>query len=160
MTSRIVSAVWTGMGILAFWLSWPFLFVLMYHTTRVRVLVHHNEQILLVRNWYGSGQWQLPGGGLKRGESPENGARRELMEEISLRITPSQLTQLTSLRVVHEKQLRFTCQTFSCQLSDREQVKPGHYDIDAYSWVSVDEALQEYHISTSARRALTQWKKR
>ena len=143
---------------MVFWLSWPFLFARMYRTTRVRVLVYHDKKILLVRNWYGSGQWQLPGGGLMRGESPEHGACREVMEEVSIPITPSQLTQLTPLRVVHEKMLRFTYQTFTYQPSGRPQAKPERYDIDAYSWVSVDEALRDYHISASARRALTQWK--
>ena len=39
-------------------------------------------RILLVRHSYGPPGWFVPGGGLKRNEAPEDGARRELREEI------------------------------------------------------------------------------
>ena len=38
--------------------------------------------MLLVRHSYGPPGWFVPGGGLKRNEAPEDGARRELREEI------------------------------------------------------------------------------
>jgi len=45
-------------------------------------------RILLVRiaegSWSGVGQWTLPGGGLDFGESPRDGALRELTEETGL----------------------------------------------------------------------------
>ncbi len=40
-------------------------------------------RIVLVRLTYAPG-WRLPGGGLKRGETPEQGVLRELKEEIGL----------------------------------------------------------------------------
>ena len=40
-----------------------------------------NDQLLLIRLSYGSGGWNLPTGGLKRGEDIEVAARRELEEE-------------------------------------------------------------------------------
>lgn len=47
-----------------------------------RILAFDDEgQVLLVRHSYGSGQWMTPGGGLRRGEAPLAGARRELREE-------------------------------------------------------------------------------
>ncbi len=49
----------------------------------VCVIAHDLEgQVLLVRHSYGPPGWYLPGGGLKRKEVPEQGARRELREEI------------------------------------------------------------------------------
>ncbi|TMM47316.1 NUDIX domain-containing protein [Qipengyuania marisflavi] len=38
-------------------------------------------QILLVRHSYGPPAWYFPGGGLKRGETAEAAAKRELLEE-------------------------------------------------------------------------------
>lgn len=48
----------------------------------VSVIGHDFEgQILLVRHSYGPEGWYFPGGGVRRGESPEDAARRELREE-------------------------------------------------------------------------------
>jgi 8-oxo-dGTP pyrophosphatase MutT (NUDIX family) len=47
------------------------------------VAVYVGPQLLLVHTSYQAG-WQLPGGGVRRGETPEDAARRELGEEIGL----------------------------------------------------------------------------
>ena len=48
-------------------------------------VVLDNDHILLVRHSYREG-WGLPGGLSKRGEAPEDTARRETLEEVGLRI--------------------------------------------------------------------------
>lgn len=56
-------------------------------TTRgVKCLLTDGEQILLVRHTYGSRGWDLPGGSMKRGESPVTAARREMREELGVAI--------------------------------------------------------------------------
>jgi len=47
------------------------------------VAVWHNDQILLIRNSYKS-TYTLPCGGIERGETPREAARRELEEEVGL----------------------------------------------------------------------------
>jgi len=46
----------------------------------VRVMMIQNDQVLLVRHTYIEG-WYLPGGGVKRGETLDQAARREAHEE-------------------------------------------------------------------------------
>ncbi len=47
------------------------------------VAVHVGPTLLLVRSSYRA-EWNFPGGGIRRGETPEAAARRELAEEIGL----------------------------------------------------------------------------
>jgi ADP-ribose pyrophosphatase YjhB (NUDIX family) len=59
-------------------------------TIGVRVFLVKNQQILLVKHTY-SNQWFLPGGGLKKGETLEQAIRRELTEELGVRIEKLEL---------------------------------------------------------------------
>lgn len=47
------------------------------------VAVYVDQALLLVRSSY-LNEWNFPGGGIKRGETPDAAARRELAEEIGL----------------------------------------------------------------------------
>lgn len=55
-------------------------------------------RIMLVRHSYGPHAWYFPGGGVRRGETPEAAARRELVEETGCR-----LAQLTLVGVLEEE---------------------------------------------------------
>jgi ADP-ribose pyrophosphatase YjhB (NUDIX family) len=51
-------------------------------TVGVRVMLVGEDGILLVRHVYGERQWYLPGGGVKKGETLLDAARREAREEV------------------------------------------------------------------------------
>ncbi|MFZ0091568.1 MAG: NUDIX domain-containing protein [Solirubrobacteraceae bacterium] len=50
----------------------------------VKCLVCDRELVLLVRHTYGRRAWDVPGGSIKRQESPLSAARREMSEELGL----------------------------------------------------------------------------
>lgn len=54
-------------------------------THGVRVMLVYQNQIILVRHWYNS-LWVMPGGGIKKNETPEQAAVREVREELRLEI--------------------------------------------------------------------------
>jgi 8-oxo-dGTP diphosphatase len=62
----------------------------------VVVAVYVGPDLLLVCSSYRAG-WHLPGGGVRRGETPEEAARRELAEEVCLCVAallPAGLTRM------------------------------------------------------------------
>jgi len=48
------------------------------------VISNHSGGVLLLRHSYGPKVWALPGGGVGRGEDPEEAARREVQEELGI----------------------------------------------------------------------------
>ena len=54
-------------------------------TRGVRVLIIFQNEIVLVRHWYNS-LWVPPGGGIKKHETPEQAAIREVKEETGIEI--------------------------------------------------------------------------
>jgi 8-oxo-dGTP pyrophosphatase MutT (NUDIX family) len=58
------------------------------HTRGVKCVVRQGDAVLLVRHAYGDrGRWELPGGGIKRGEEPRATAAREAREELGMDLT-------------------------------------------------------------------------
>jgi 8-oxo-dGTP pyrophosphatase MutT (NUDIX family) len=50
----------------------------------VKCVLTRGENVLLVRHTYGHRGWDFPGGSIKRGESPQSAARREIGEELGV----------------------------------------------------------------------------
>jgi 8-oxo-dGTP pyrophosphatase MutT (NUDIX family) len=71
------------------------------HAQGVKCLLFDGERLLFVRHAYGDRTaWELPGGGLRRGEEPAVAARREMREELGVdldRWAPAGRTETTGL---------------------------------------------------------------
>lgn len=60
------------------------------HTHGALIAAWYEGQILLVKNSYRN-EYTLPGGYVRSGETPEQGAARELREEVGVDVLPSDL---------------------------------------------------------------------
>jgi 8-oxo-dGTP pyrophosphatase MutT (NUDIX family) len=62
-------------------------FLLRPNTIGVRCLITSGNNILLIQHSYGSSRWSVPGGGIKSSESLADAAKREVFEEVGIRIS-------------------------------------------------------------------------
>jgi 8-oxo-dGTP pyrophosphatase MutT (NUDIX family) len=71
----------------AYQLARVYWFVVRPTKSGVKCMITRGDEVLLVRHTYGDrNAWELPGGGVKRGEEPLAAARREMQEELGLAI--------------------------------------------------------------------------
>jgi ADP-ribose pyrophosphatase YjhB (NUDIX family) len=61
-------------------------FIFRPHTQGVKCLIECNEEYLLIQTSYSGKYWTLPGGGVRRSESPEEATNREVREELGIMI--------------------------------------------------------------------------
>lgn len=53
----------------------------------VKCIVERQDgKILFIKNTYGKGNWTLPGGQIEKGETPEEAAKREVLEEVGIKL--------------------------------------------------------------------------
>jgi 8-oxo-dGTP diphosphatase len=69
---------------LAFRVLQVFWFVARPQKHGVKCLITDRDRVLLVRHTYGRRSWDVPGGSIKRRESPLSAAHREMTEELGL----------------------------------------------------------------------------
>lgn len=74
----------TRLGLIAYLVLLPFLRRYLRRTSRAYILLAAEGKILVVKNILSRQQWHLPGGGIRKSETPEQAARRELREEVNL----------------------------------------------------------------------------
>jgi 8-oxo-dGTP pyrophosphatase MutT (NUDIX family) len=74
----------------AYLLLWAYRVVVRPELAGVKCILTEGDQVLLVRHTYGPREWDLPGGGIKRRESPRMAARREMHEELGIDIEDMQ----------------------------------------------------------------------
>lgn len=128
-----MKSLWQRSGTLAFWLGYPLLWVYLRFSTRTRVLVHVDDDILVVQGWLGKGQWQLPGGGVHRGEPSLEAALRELKEETGLTMESDQL-KLFYQGQHSQYGLRFKYDCYEARLKAKPAIKKQLLEITDIAW--------------------------
>lgn len=118
------------------------------HVLEVRCVVEHEGRLLLIRHTYGSMEWDLPGGGTKGSETPEDAAAREVYEEVG--ITLSGLRQAVVLRAGEDGRRVGT--VVFCARAVGPELRPRRAEIYDEGWFDWDRLPRQ--LSPAARRII------
>lgn len=143
------------LGLVAFWLAWPLLWIYLRFSKRTRILVVCKDEFLVVRGWLGTGQWALPGGGLHINEDPEQGVLRELKEETGIELMPSEIEFLYSGDCT-EYGLKTTYQCFAAKLKTKPVIRRQRLEIADIKWRSLADTTV---LTRDAKASLAWWHK-
>ncbi len=136
------------------------LFVSRHHVGAVGVVFNAAGQILLVEHVFRPHHaWGLPGGWIERGESPADAVRRELKEELKLRV---EVKRLLLCEPQGDKSQSSTPPglglAFYCRLVDEERLldnmatAPTAYEILSVEWVDPQEI--KWNLSALEQKAI------
>jgi len=112
-------------------------------TRGVKLILLHENEVLLVKNTYGY-RWILPGGGVHKNEEPEEAAKREAFEELGLKLLDLHpLTPFTT----YEEYKEDTVYSFYSQLNSRD-FQTETLEVDTAKWFSLDNLPKMGSVST------------
>ncbi len=118
------------------------------------VIFNSDNQVLLChRRDYDV--WNLPGGGLEDGETPQAGVIREVKEEVGLTVVVDRLVGVYSKPVKNDLVLAFTCHVTAGtpQLSD-EADAIDYFSIDALPENTMINHIQRIHGAAAAEECV------
>jgi len=104
-----------------------------------------DNHVLLVRA-VGTQKWDLPGGFLLYGESPEDGIKRELMEELQVKVEVERL--LIAIVDVYGTYNEYSLNLFYKVSLISDEIKPGA-EIEEIKWFDINRLPHIKYKSTS-----------
>jgi 8-oxo-dGTP pyrophosphatase MutT (NUDIX family) len=128
------SSWYTFSGLVAYRLLSPVLSLIfkLGKSERSRVVIHSKDtgEIILVKNWLGSGKYQLPGGGKNTDESIEQCGSREIQEELGINIRAD---NISLIKRVESTTYSYTKAFLICEVSssllDQKMLQIAHHEI-------------------------------
>lgn len=133
---------------LLFWVLWPLVWVYAPLRVRARTLVVCGDTFLVVKPYFGTNMWQLPGGGVRLGETTQHAAIRELYEEVGLRIEKA--SQLVPVATYKEKGLLLRYELFVAKLSVATELRYNK-EIATAEWLPIndDNSMLSQHVKVA-----------
>ncbi len=146
-------------GSFFYWTTWPLLYILVPLSRRVRIIVKVNDEILLVEGLHGNGDYMMPGGGIKKNESEEQAALRELYEETYIKLRNSNLRHICNIDHRRNGVLSHLV-VYELVLLEKPNVTSARdFEIVNYKWVSIRELQKTKRISTEVTYIMQKYDK-
>ncbi|EFK95169.1 protein containing NUDIX hydrolase, core domain [sediment metagenome] len=113
-----------------------------YRVSVKALILDEEKRFLLVKQ--DNGYWEFPGGGLDYGETPQDCIKRELFEELGLKVIRVDRNPFAFLTTKNLKGLNIACVYYKVQVQDLN-FKPSEECIEI-KFFSIDEVLKEQMI--------------
>lgn len=126
------------LGLIAYWLTWPGLKLVLKHTKRTRALIIVGDEIVVTKSWLGNGRWSLPGGGIKNHESEQQALIREVKEETGLLITAPQIKKLAD-KTYRQNGLAFPFALYKVTLPQKMTLQSVRSEVVESRWVKISD---------------------
>lgn len=121
-------------------------------TQGVKVIIESGGKILMIKNSYGGVRWNLPGGGVDKGETALDAALREAREEVGIQVDETTIQEIGSYVTTHEGKID-TVHVFHGFTTQDSEI--DNDEIVQAAWFSRD-ALPE-QVATQAQKSLALW---
>lgn len=117
-----------------------------------RVLIdNRKEEILDAAN----GKWEIPGGKIEFGESPEDAVKRELLEETGYNVKVKEIIPYSNVSMWEYSDYKQHTVIFFyiCELEDDKHIEIHDNRINTYKWITMDK-LEDYKFLPGNKEAI------
>lgn len=125
-------------GVAAFWITWPALWLMLRFSNRTRGLIVFGDKIVVVKPWLSNGRWGLPGGGAHHSEDSLAALIREVEEEVGLSLSKQNCKKVGN-KTYKQNGLSFRYQLFVIKLSDQPKLRAQRSEIGEAQWIAINE---------------------
>ena len=118
-------------------------------------IFNEKGELLLVKSYKWGNHWVVPGGRVEVGEKIEETVRREIKEEVNLRISRIKLIQILEEIFPKEffKKVHFVFFNYICRADKPEKLKLDGRELQEFCWVKPKEALS-LNLNSPTRKTL------
>jgi len=119
------------------------------------LILNKKKEVLLIKSFKWKGHFYIPGGHVEEGERMTQALKREIYEEVGLKVKISQFLgfQEGIFSPLYHKRRHFIFFDYLCQTIGSEKVTPDEIEAEEFLWVKPLEALA-MKIDPFTRRAI------
>ena len=124
-------------GKIVYTLAYPAIKLIVRNSRRAYVMVVVGDEALVTKDWLGNmNDWRLPGGGVKKNETPMQAVIRECREEVGVDLREPELMKIVGKK---RSRLKFDYWVYVVDLHTKPMIEKSRREISETQWISVNE---------------------